>query len=142
MVNLILSLVVCCKSIARKNYGFIPAAVFIALYELVCHFQVQMMDYAGLLERILATLILASVLFVCLRKQLPIGAVLPAALVALLRWSWMRVFDWYRQVMQYPGSDATALLRQASMVRGIFDCVIFVMLLMLEILMLRKLRKI
>lgn len=141
MVNLIISIVVFCKAVARKRYSFIPVSVIIALYELVCLFEISLMEYAGLLERVLATALLASVLFVCLKKQLHICAVLPASVVTLVRWIWTRVFERYQHVMQDPGSDAAALLQQAAMVRSVVTGFLPVMTLWVQILMLWELRK-
>ena len=141
MINLIISIVVFCKAVVRKRYSFIPASLIIALYELVCLFEVRLMDYAGLLERVLATGLLAAVLFVCLKKQLHICAVLPASVVTLVRWVWTRGGERFQQLMQDPGSDAAALLQRASMVRSALGGFLAVMILWLQILMLWELRK-
>lgn len=141
MVNLMISIVVFFKAIARKRYSFIPAALVIALYELVLLFEVTVENYAGLLERILVILLFASV-FVAWRKgQMSVHGLFFAGCVLALRWGWKPVFDRFQAVMQYPGSDAVALLQQAATVRRVFDGLIFVLILVLQILMLHKLRK-
>ena len=142
MVNLIVSIVVLCKSIGRKLYCFIPIALFIALYELMAMFEVAMVEYAGTLERILVILLVISVFFAWRKGQMSVHGIFIAVGVLALRWSWTPVFDWFQKVMQYPGSDALVLLRQGTMVRSVFDGLIFVLILALQILMLRKLRKI
>ena len=141
MVNLIISIVVFRKAFARKFYSFIPVALLIMLYELVCMFEVTIENYAGLLERILVILLLIGVFFAWRKGQMRAYGVFFAGGALALRWSWTPVFDWFQKVMQYPGSDALALLQQGAMVRSIFDGLIFVLILALQIMMLYKLRK-
>lgn len=142
MVNLVLSALVIRKSIVRKCYSLIPAALLIVAYMLARMFELDFISHVGLAERLILIGILLSTAYACWKGGVHVIGVFLTGVALVLRYIWHGVAQQIFDAVMYPGTDAAALVAQGEMLRQGFEFVVFMLLLVLQFMMLHRLRKI
>lgn len=141
MVNLIVSALLIWKAITRKCYSLIPAALLIVAYMLARMFELDFVAHAGLAERLILIGILLSTAYACWKGGVHVIGVILAGVALALRYIWRGVAQQIFDAVMYPGTDAAALVAQGEMLRRGFESVVFMLLLVVQLMMLHRLRK-
>lgn len=142
MVNLIVSALLIWKAFTRKCYYLIPAALLVVAYMFARMFEVEFIAHVGLAERLILICILLYTVYVCWKGRVHGIGVFIAGIALVTRYIWRVVAQQIFNAVMYPGTDAAALVAQGEMLRQGFEGVVFVLLLVLQIMMLHRLRKI
>lgn len=142
MVNLVISALVIWKAITRKCYSVLPAALLVAAYMLARMFELDFIAHAGLAERLILIALLLATVYACWKGGVHGIGVILAGVALVLRYIWRGVAQQIFDAVMYPGTDGAALVAQGGLLRQGFEGVVFLLLLVLQLLMLHRLRKI
>lgn len=141
MVNLVISALVIRKAFIKKCYCLISAALLVAVYMLARMFELEFIAHVGLAERLILIAILVSTAYASWKGSVHVIGVFLAGVALALRYIWRGVAQQIFDAVMYPGTDAAALVAQGEMLRQGFEFAVFMLLLVLQFMMLHRLRK-
>lgn len=141
MVNLIVSALLIWKAITRKCYSLIPVAFLVAAYMFARMFEIEFIAHVGLAERLILVGVLLSTAYACWKGRVHGVGVFIAGIALVTRYIWRGVAQQIFDAVMNPGTDAAALVAQGEMLRHGFEFAVFMLLLVLQFMMLHRLRR-